>query len=486
MRILRRYLIRQLAGPFIFALGASTGFLLLQQIARRLGELVGKGLPWTVIVEFFILTIPFIVAMTISMAVLMAVLYTFSRLAGDNEITAFRAGGVSLSQFVRPVLAAATVVAVVAFLFGDQVLSRTNHRLRVLMTDIARTKPTFSLKEHAINEIQRGRLSLRAARIDQATYRMQDVTIFDQTESTRDRVIYADSGQLAFAPNQEDLQLTLYDGAIHDFDRQDNRVFQRTWFPRNLIQIKGVGREFVRREADDFRGDREMSICELEEVALNASREEWSARESARANESNGLRALVGAPAVVADTTGPMPRRSLYCQALGAIGAALLPVLQAEPQTQRQDDEPTPTPSAAAAQAGLTERSLAIRSRSPTAWLNELRASRDRARAAQTRSAVFMVELHKKYAIPAACIVFVLVGIPAALRFPGSGVGLVIGVGMVVFAVYYVGLIGGETLANRLIISPALAMWAPNIVFGLLGCLGLWQISRQGRSVRGR
>ena len=73
MRILRRYLIKQLAAPFFFALGASTGFLLLQQIAKRLGELVGKGLPWTVLVEFFILTIPFLVAMTISMAVLMAV-----------------------------------------------------------------------------------------------------------------------------------------------------------------------------------------------------------------------------------------------------------------------------------------------------------------------------------------------------------------------------------------------------------------------------
>ncbi len=486
MRILRRYLIKQLAAPFFFALGASTGFLLLQQIARRLGELVGKGLPWTVVVEFFVLTIPFIVAMTISMAVLMAVLYTFSRLAGDNEITAFKAGGVSLSQFVRPVLAAATVVAAVAFLFSDQVLSRTNHRLRVLMTDIARTKPTFSLKEHAINEIQKGRLSLRAAQIDQATYRMKDVTIFDQTESNRERLIYADSGQLAFASNQEDLQLTLYDGSIHDFDRQDNRLFQQTWFPRNLIQIKGVGREFVRREADDFRGDREMSVCELEDVALNASREEWAAREDARVNESNGLRALVGIPAINPDTNAPQPRRSVYCQALGAIGAAVLPVLQAQSRQPQQADQRAAAEAPATSQVRRVERSIPVNRRTPGAWLNELRASRDRARAAQTRAAVFMVELHKKYAIPAACIVFVLVGIPAALKFPGSGVGLVIGVCMVVFAVYYVGLIAGESLANRLIISPAVAMWTPNLVFGLIGCLGLWQVSRQGRAVRGR
>jgi lipopolysaccharide export system permease protein len=427
--------------------------------------------------------------MTISMAVLVSVLYTFSRLAGDNEVTAFRAGGVSLSQFVRPVLAAATVVSVVAFLFGDQVLSRTNHRLRVLMTDIARTKPTFSLKEHAINEIQKGRLALRAAQIDQATYRMRDVTIFDQSAPNRDRVIYADSGQLAFAPNQEDLQLTLYDGSIHDFDRQDSRMFQRTWFPRNLILMKGVGREFVRREADDFRGDREMSICELEDVALRAVREEQSSSAVARASELNGLRAAVNLPPIAPDTTTPEPTRSVYCQAIGAIGAALLPVLQAQrprapPSTGQavpdSGDPPAVTP------ATLAERYGVLEAKTPRAWLNDVRSRRDRAHAARIRAAVYRVEFHKKYAIPAACIVFVLVGIPVALRFPGSGVGLVIGAGMAVFAVYYVGLIAGESLANRLIISPAVAMWMPNAFFALVGSLMLWQTSRQGRAVRHR
>jgi lipopolysaccharide export LptBFGC system permease protein LptF len=100
---------------------------------------MGKGLPWTVILEFFLLTIPFLIAITLSMAVLVAVLYTMSTMSGDRELTAMRAGGVSLGQLLRPLLAAATVVAFVSFLFGDQILPRTNHRLRSLMTDIYRT-----------------------------------------------------------------------------------------------------------------------------------------------------------------------------------------------------------------------------------------------------------------------------------------------------------------------------------------------------------
>ena len=74
MRLVNRYLLRQLAAPFAFALAAQTSLMLLSQIAKKFGALVGKGLPWTVIAEVFVLSLPFIVAMTLPMAVLLAVL----------------------------------------------------------------------------------------------------------------------------------------------------------------------------------------------------------------------------------------------------------------------------------------------------------------------------------------------------------------------------------------------------------------------------
>jgi len=77
VRLLSRYLLRQLAAPFVFALAAQTSLMLLSQIAKKFGALVGKGLPWTVIGEVFALSLPFIIAMTLPMAVLLAVLYTF-------------------------------------------------------------------------------------------------------------------------------------------------------------------------------------------------------------------------------------------------------------------------------------------------------------------------------------------------------------------------------------------------------------------------
>ncbi len=469
MKILSRYLLRQHVLPFVFALSALTSFELLRQVARKLGDLLGKGLPWTVIAEFFALTIPFLIAITLSMSVLVAVLYTISRMAGDQELTAMRAGGVSLGQLMRPLVLAAAAVAFTSFLFGDQILPRTNHRLRSLMTDIFRTKPTFSLSEHVINEVKKGRISLRAARIDQATYRMRDVTLYNTEDNEQPRIIYADSGYVAFAPNQEDLHLTLYDGAIHEFDRSDPKMFQQTAFRRQIVLVRGVGSEFVRRETDDYRGDREMGVCQLEEVVRAARHDARVAEERAWIMEQGALRSLVGLAPVLGDSVIDRSTPSLYCRGL-ALAAGLLKPSVSEAQPVRGGISDAQEQSDQAVRPTLGSRAM------PRIRPTEVRVHRDRARSSRVRAAVHAVELHKKYSIPAACIVFVIVGVPLGMRFPRGGLGLVLGASMVVFSVYYIGLIAGESLANRLTVSPFVAMWASNILMATLGVLGiLWQ-----------
>jgi lipopolysaccharide export system permease protein len=108
-----------------------------------------------------------------------------------------------------------------------------------------------------------------------------------------------------------------------------------------------------------------------------------------------------------------------------------------------------------------------------------------RLRAARQRGAIYEVEIQKKLAISAACIIFALLGVPLAIRFPRGGVGLVIGTSLAVFSVYYVGLIGGEELGDRLIVSPFFAMWTPNLIFLLMSVPLLWTVGRAGSSAHG-
>ena len=492
VRILTRYLLRQHVAPLGFALAALTALLLLNQVAKQFGQLVGKGLPWSVILEVFVLSIPFIVAMTLPMAVLVAVLHATSRLAADNEITAMKASGVSVARIVGPILAGAIALAAVAFAWNDQVLPRSNHRLRMLLVDITRKKPSFTLKEQVINEVLPGQFFLRAARIDPATNRLKNVTIYDLQDAERRRVISADSGLMAYTPGGRDLYLTLMTGSIQEVKRADAAQFNRTFFTINRLRVAGIGNQLEISQDDQYRGDREMSVCAMDSAVSEARLEAARAHLDARVAVENDLRRSAGLTVVTAPPL-PAPEPGFYCRLFGDLGDLLLPptahaqtpapVTREERQRQARAaarvPPPTPTPTPTLPQRPFIPPHVSY----VTPGVNTTESQR--VDGARHREAMFLVEIHKKFAIATACAVFALLGVPLALRFPRAGAGLVIGTSVVVFAIYYVGLIGGEDLGDRLIVTPFLAMWSPNLLFGAVGLAGLWAIRRDTAGTRG-
>ncbi|HXG96761.1 MAG TPA: LptF/LptG family permease [Gemmatimonadales bacterium] len=474
VRILSRYILRQHIPPLLYALSALTCAMLVNQIAKQFGNFVGKGLPWGVIFEVFALSIPFIVAMTLPMAVLVAVLYTFSHLAADNEVTAMKASGISVGRVLAPVLGGATLIAVVALIWNDQILPRSNHTLRTLLVDIQRKKPTFQLKEQVINEVVAGQFFLRAARIDPAANTLSDVTIYDLEDPDRRRIILADSGRMAYTSGGTDLYLTLRDGEVHEIKRTDPEHFNRTFYTVNRIKVVGVSNTFEPTKNDEYRGDREMTICAMQDVVGQARQDQERVRVEALAAVSAELRQVArlaprSTPVPAADTTPPSP--TTYCAVLGMIARLVGPrTAQAAQATPRGGGGRRPPPSAVT--------NLAYTAQTAAGYNQRLRAARQRA-------AVYQVEIQKKLAISAACVIFALLGMPLAIRYPRGGVGLVIGTSLAVFSIYYVGLIGGEELGDRLILPPFLAMWWPNLIFLIVAIPLLLSVRRAGGTAHG-
>jgi len=540
LRLLPRYLLRQLIAPFCFSLAAATSLMLLNQIAKRFGALVGKGLPWSVITEVFVLSLPFILAMTIPMAVLLAVLYAFSHLAADNEVMALRATGVSVPQMLRPLLIWGVLMSALTFLFIDLVLPNSNARLRGLLIDIGRKKPTFELREQVINEVPPSKYFLRSSRIDAATGLLRGVTIYDVGDESVRRVIYADSGFMAYAPGGRDLTLRLYDGLIHQYRSDEADRFQVTRFATNEIRVRNVFDELERNTSDQIRGDREMSSCAMLAVVRDAERDQARADADRQFLVQRDLRELLGLPSLRPDTTTPKVPDD-YCvwleQLRSRIPAPLLPLKAAAEAPAVQAPPPqAPAPQAPAAQApapatppppavkppkprpdpqapgkrratstpsfnplnplkpipkpAIAPRADSVK-RPPTVTppqlsnRAELTVALDRAKDADLRADRYMVEVHKKWAISMACVSFVLIGLAMALRFPRGGMGLVIGGGLAVFSVYYVGLTAVEALSDRGLLSPALSMWLPNIIMTVVGILGLILVNRQPGLNRG-
>jgi hypothetical protein len=206
-----------------------------------------------------------------------------------------------------------------------------------------------------------------------------------------------------------------------------------------------------------------MSICEMEHALANARRDERLAARRAEATRLTGLYGLVDLPPAQPDTQVATGAGSVYCQALRSWASWLLPPTLAAQEPQR----PTSVRSFPRPRAQQTRITRGL---PPGLRASELRSYEDRARMARTQSAHFLVEIHKKYAMAAACLIFVLVGVPTAIRFPRGGLGFVIGMSLGIFAIYYIGLIGGESLADRLVVPPSI-MWAPNALFFVAGVI---------------
>jgi len=460
--ILDRYILRQLVAPFGFSLAALTTLMLLDQVAKTFDLLVGKGLGWRVVAEVFALSIPFLMAVIVPMAVLVTVLYTFTRLAADNEINAMKASGISLLRITLPAMGAAAVVAVALYWFNDNVLPESNYQLQSLRRSISQKSPTFALRERSVNEIVERELFIEAQRVDPQTNHLRDVTIWDATRPEKIRTIIADSGTMAFNETQTELYLTLYDGEVRESEIGRPDEFQHVWFTTQHMRIPDIGNE-LDRSTGGTRGDRELPIDSMRvKAAENRARAAEAIRTSAVLALSYTDRLLGG----LSEDIGPTDADD------GAAddGAA----------DDGATDAAADLADADSADSFATGWRAGQRIGSPAGAVNSFRshaARRDR----HVKSALqFEVEIWKKFSLPAACVVFVLIGVPLAARYHRGGISMVVGVSFLVFTAYYVALIGGESVADQELLSPFWAMWAPNVLFLAVGVGAFFHSRRAG------
>ena len=456
MGVLTKYLIKVHLGPFLFALSAITGLIFLNAVAQRVDGLVGKGLPWGTVIEFLALSLPHTVALSLPMAVLVAVLYAFSEMTESNEITAMSAGGVPPTRVLLPLLGMGLVATATMLYFNDAVLPESNHRLKNLLVDIGRKSPTFELREQVVNEIRTDQgmdtYFLTATRIDPVENTLEDVTIFDNNNPIRQRTTYAARGVMAFNAARTDLYLRLYDGVVHEI--QSDRVggFQRLYFDEQVVPLRGVGNELERRMGGSERGDREMTFAMLRDNATENEVDLEDVRDRNRDRAVSAVRLALNRPT---EEDSAAVNSIRLQQARGQItalgnGQSLL------------------------ARDAVTQGAV-ISTRTNKARIDALREAINRLR----------VELHKKWAIAFACLVFTLIGPPLALRFPRGGVGMVIAASSAIFTVYWVGLIGGEKLADNSFAEPMVTMWIANFIFLIAGIFLASRMGRAGATVRG-
>ncbi|MBT3233646.1 MAG: YjgP/YjgQ family permease [Calditrichaeota bacterium] len=371
--ILYRYLVREHAAPFLFGLSLIVFVFTMNLFFQTLGRIAGKGLPILTILEYYGLSLAWILALAVPMAVLISTVSAFGRMAADSEITALRASGISPRQLIQPVLIVGVLVALWVAWFNNYVLPDMNHRTKLLQIDIRKKKPTMIIEPNIYNFDIPNYIML-ARGVDRTTSELNEVTIYDEHNPDIKTTIAAKSGKLGFIESAESIVMTLSDGEIHRPTVRESESYEYTVFDSAQFRIKMPGLA-LKRGTKGWRGDRELSVREL------------------------------------------MDR------------------------------------------------------------VNELKLKDSKINTKQI--AAFMVEIHKKFSIPVACIVFVLLGAPLGMLSHKGGMGVSGSVSLLFFTVYWALITNGEKLAERGIMSPGWSMWMANIILSVFGLWFLWIVGRR-------
>ncbi|TMB44752.1 MAG: LPS export ABC transporter permease LptF [Deltaproteobacteria bacterium] len=371
VKILHRYVFREILLPFAFGLGVFTFVLLVARLLKLIELVVSRGLPLASIMRLFAYIMPAFLEVTVPMAMLLAILIAFGRLSADSEMVALRSSGLSLYQLMPPVVI--FVALATSATAGIALYARPwgNRSLKTALYDMARTRASAGLKPAVFNDDFPG-LVIYAEGIDPTMDRLAHVLIADERDPQQHNTIFARAGFMISDRRAQTVTLRLLEGSIHTTDPRGGAEYQTDF------------------QSYDVNLDLRQAFA--------------------------GLR-----------------------------------------QRERDPKELT---------LGQLARSIAAKQAAGRPYGPEL------------------VEYHRKFSIPFACIVFGLVAVPLGVQ-PARAVrarGFV--VSLVVIFAYYIFLSAGQTLAERGVMSAAFGLWLPNLVLAALGSYLFAQAARERTAMR--
>lgn len=221
--LIHRYLFTELLPPFAINLAFFTFIFLTSRILDITNLVVNHGVGLLQVLLVIVYTIPYFMVFVIPMAVMMAVLLTFLRLSGDNEIMALKAGGVNVTALLPPVVVFCLLGGLLTAFMSIYGQPWGRSSAKQLVVRIAASSIDIGLKERQFNDTFDG-IVLYVSQVDTQTRTLRDVFIENQQDDKLASTVVAPRGQLLRAADGLTWRLRLFDGTIHQVDLQEFRA----------------------------------------------------------------------------------------------------------------------------------------------------------------------------------------------------------------------------------------------------------------------
>ncbi|NNE35826.1 MAG: YjgP/YjgQ family permease [Rhodothermales bacterium] len=432
-----------LPGPFLGWLAALMFLLVLQFLIKHMPDLVGKGLPLPAIIELIVYSLAYMLVLAVPMSVLIATLMVFGKLAENRSYAVIKSSGVSILQIVWPAAIVGFVISGAMVYFNTEVLPEANFRTKVLWSDIRQKKPGFVLQPGVFYDGIR-KYSILVQDLDPVSNEMKDVTIFDYSEGSRKRAeIKAERGEILSLSGGEQIRLILRNGELHSLesaseDRSDR--YKRVRFAEHRLTVSVDDFQFERSDLSrGRRSDRTMRAVDM--IAhVDSLRSSVTRQRESMAHEV----AMLGRRLI------DSPRNELLSE-LPKPAAAGDSSPDERIATSGLNGELTQIVYYRAAQTAKLERTNIDNAGRTIRW-QEQQADR------------YSVEIHKKYSIALACLIFLLIAAPLGLSIRKSSLAMTGAIAMGIFMFYWVSLVYGEKLSDRGKLEPWIGMWIANAI----------------------
>ena len=440
MNTLNKYLFKQSLIPFLLSVAVITTVLFLQFLIRAVDRFLGKGLDALTIFEYLYLNLAWIIALSVPMSLLISSVMTFGRMAQQNEITALKSAGVNLYNIIKPALWFGAMVATALCFFNNFILPEMNYSARLLARDIYKKKPELSIEPgYFVDMIPQYTMIVKE--MDGKDFK--DVKIFSKNQKSEQTTIYANQGSLSSDGNM--ITIDLQDGEIHEIDLSDYDYYRKIRFKTHQIIIS-MDDLMLNRTSESNRTDREMRVPQMiQEIDKNKilinqiyDRIENVKKEIGITNpNANTLE-------IIEDEIELLKEKK----------ANII-------KEDRDYNEDVPVSAFENKDYILSLTNNARQFKNEFTLIENYEKTNNK----------FKVEIHKKFTLALACILFTMVGAPLGILVRNGGMTIASGLSIAFFLVYYILLIWGEQLADRNLINPGLGSWLPNIILFVSGMI---------------
>lgn len=406
MKKIRKYIIIEAIGPFIAGVLFFTFIFVIQLLPELFKLIINNGAPIKTSLEVFVYMLPFNVAITIPMSILMASIMGYGRLSSDNEIIVMRSLGFSHMRIYLPIIILGILTFLFSLFFNNVIMSESNYRYRALISYMINMRPSIAVGKLDFTYISDMGLSIGAEYSDNNG--MSNVVIFDGTSESK-RVITAKSGIWHNnEANSRVITLTLSDGIVQEMPyfgivSNDFSVF-------DSMDINIVRR--VSTLSSHERGLRELPAWKIHEKIENT-----------KAQASNSIESQINS--IIIDSYSNIADNSI--KNLESFSNEYIKTNSAELKDMMKKGIESSVPY------------------------------------------FYYVEFHKFISIPAACLFMVFIGAPLGIVGKRSGRGFGFGISVIVVVMYYLLITAAEIIAGNRTLPAFFAMWFPNIVLAVIG-----------------